>query len=210
MLHLSLATCVSPHPSPDAAPRLAADSHMSSKKQAAIIEDAVRSGSLASLLFAIVTFCTNLMLPYFISRKRSNDDPVKIVGRRQFSITRAWAMSHFVFAGLMFCTFLVSSRLAATALVACVGVSWAFTLWVPFTIIGEEVAERRSKNANVMEGELQPRQQDQAGTIMGLHNCAISAPQIVAALMSSLVFWLTKKAGIEHSIGYVQLDLLQL
>lgn len=186
----------------DAAPRLSAEPDMSAQNQALVIEDAVRSGSRASLCFAIVAFLTNALLPRLIPSRTTNRASSKS-SRWSISMTRAWSASHFLFAFLMFCTVFVSSIGGATAIVATVGLSWAFTLWVPFTIIGEEVAARRLQNTKVMEGDLQPTQQDQAGAIMGLHNCAISAPQIVAALACSLVFWMTRTLGVEDGIGWV-------
>jgi solute carrier family 45 protein 1/2/4 len=177
---------------------------MTAKLQAKVIEDAVRSGSLASLCFAIVAFATNLIIPRMISQRNEGlDGPRSRRYLPHLNIAQAWSISHFLFATLMFATIISSSRAAATAIVAAVGVSWAFTLWVPFTIIGEEIANRRLKNAKIMEGDLLPTQQDQAGVVMGLHNCAISAPQIIAALMSSVIFWMTRKFEIEDGIGWV-------
>lgn len=43
----------------------------------------------------------------------------------------------------------------------------------------------------------------QAGAIMGLHNVAISAPQIFAALVCSVIFWLAKLAGNPYGTGWV-------
>lgn len=88
-------------------------------------------------------------------------------------------------------------------LTAIVGISWAFAIWVPFAMIGCEIAARQERNANVMEGEIGPAQQDQAGAIMGLHNTAISLPQIIAALLSSIIFWIAKSFGSEDGIGWV-------
>jgi solute carrier family 45 protein 1/2/4 len=177
---------------------------MTAQSQVKVIEDAVRNGSLASLCFAVVAFMTNMLLPRIISRQSVDfEEPRPKRTMPRLSITKAWALSHFLFAALMFSTVFVSSTPAATAIVATVGIPWAFTLWVPFTLIGEDIANRRIQNAKVMEGELQPIQQDQAGAIMGLHNCAISAPQIFAALASSAIFWLAKTFGIEDGIGWV-------
>jgi len=43
----------------------------------------------------------------------------------------------------------------------------------------------------------------QAGAIMGLHNVAISAPQIVAALACSGIFGLAKVTGSHYGTGWV-------
>jgi solute carrier family 45 protein 1/2/4 len=166
-----------------------------------VIEDAVRIGSLASLCCAVVAFVTNIALPRVIHK--TSVSVTGETGAGYGGIAAAWSTSHFLFGSLMVSTFLVSSAIPAIILVAAVGVSWAFTLWVPFVIIGEELAKKRMQNADFMSGELEPLQQDQAGTIIGLHNCAISAPQILGALICSIIFWIAGKTGSEHAVGWV-------
>lgn len=173
---------------------------MSNEKKATIIEDAVRTGSFASLIFAVFAFLTSIIAPYFI-------DSV-LTGKKKASsfrppIQRAWAISQLSLAFCLFSTILVRDRRAAMVLTAVVGISWAFALWVPFAIIGQEIAARQELNANIMEGDIGPAQQDQAGAIMGLHNTAISLPQIIAALASSAIFWIAKSLGSEDGIGWV-------
>jgi solute carrier family 45, member 1/2/4 len=173
----------------DAAPRLAEDINMSSTEQAKIIEDAVRLGSLASLVFAIFALLTNIILPVLISSMASD------AGQKpSTSMTKAWTYTHLIFSVTMFSTIFVGSQSTAIVLAAFVGISWAGTLWIPFALIGKDVKGRCS--AHVLEGEIEPAQQDQAGAIMGLHNSAISAPQILAALASGIIFWLVPQDGL--------------
>jgi solute carrier family 45, member 1/2/4 len=178
---------------------------MSSMMKAAIIEDAVRKGSLASLVFSITSLLTNIIIPFFVADPvTSHSKPaVTETPSRKISITKAWASSHILLAVAMFSTIFITTRTTATILVSFIGISWAFTLWVPFAVIGSEIAARQEHNANVMVGDLGPTRQDQAGAIIGLHNCAISAPQIVAALVSSFIFWVAKSMGSEDGIGWV-------
>jgi solute carrier family 45 protein 1/2/4 len=175
----------------DAAPRLAEDINMASSDQAKIIEDAVRLGSLASLVFAIFALLTNIMLPVLISS-------LDVGGGQKLStsMTKAWTYTHLIFSMSMFSTFFVRSQTTAIILAAFVGISWAGTLWIPFALIGKDVAARNELNAHVLDGELEPAQQDQAGAIMGLHNSAISAPQILAALASGIIFHLVPRDGL--------------
>ncbi|KAF2404541.1 MFS general substrate transporter [Trichodelitschia bisporula] len=179
-----------------AAPILARQPHMSSTKLAAVIEDAVRLGSLGSLIFSLVALGTNILLPRLVSDKPG----------ARLSLPRAWALSHAIFSLCMFSTLLVHTRLGATLVAAVVGVAWATTLWVPFSIIGSAIAERQARGAAVLrDGQLglEPAAQEQAGAIMGLHNCAISAPQILAALVSGAIFWAAPKVGSADGIGWV-------
>jgi solute carrier family 45 protein 1/2/4 len=163
-----------------------------------IIEDAVRTGSLASLVFAVFAFTTSIIAPTFISSKGKGR-----ASRFKPPIQRAWSISQLLLAFCLFSTILIRDRRAAMMLTAVVGISWAFALWVPFAMIGQEIATRQEQNANIMEGDIGPAQQDQAGAIMGLHNTAISLPQIIAALTSSVIFWIVKSLGSEDGIGWV-------
>lgn len=161
-----------------------------------ISEDAIRIGSFASLLFAIVALITNLIVPFLVKSPPKNYETVggsplrlsisrTILNRRQFSIRQAWIFAHLISATAMFSTFLVTSQTGAIVLVACVGLSWALTLWAPFAIIGAEIAIRRR---TLGEEDWERSSADGAGAIMGLHNTAISAPQILAALVCSVIF----------------------
>lgn len=164
---------------------------MSSAIKAKIIEDAVRLGSLASLVFAIFALLTSILLPVMIKRatREAGQKP-------NTAMTTAWTYTHLIFSVSMFSTIFVRSQTTAIILAAFVGISWAGTLWIPFALIGKDVAARNELNAHVLDGELEPAQQDQAGAIMGLHNSAISAPQIIAALASGIIFWLVPRDGL--------------
>ncbi|QDS70402.1 hypothetical protein FKW77_009382 [Venturia effusa] len=174
-----------------AAPRLAEDLNMSSTDKGNIVEDAVRLGSLASLVFATFALTTSILLPVMIERfnRGAGQKPTT-------AITTAWTYLHLLFSLSMFSTIFVRSETTAIVLAAFVGISWAGTLWIPFALIGKDVAARNEINAHVLEGELEPAQQDQAGAIMGLHNSAISAPQIIAALASGIILWLVPRDGL--------------
>lgn len=123
-----------------------------------------------------------------------------------FTLRRAWLMSQLLFSLCTFSTFLIKTPLAATIMTALVGVSWSLTLWAPFALISAEIsqrdeARRKKQRRRLMDGDddddegedPQYEEEDQAGVILGLHNVAISAPQILATLMSSIVFKLLQK-----------------
>ena len=111
------------------------------------------------------------------------------------TLHRMWFLSQLLFAACMFSTFLVYTPLAATVMTAFVGISWSLTLWAPFALISAEVA--RSNEATHKKRRAQPSadeqakeddEVDQAGVILGLHNVSISSPQILATLVSSVIF----------------------
>lgn len=92
----------------------------------------------------------------------------------------------------MLATIFVGTWIGGTILIASAGISWALTVWVPFAIIGEELRNEKTTDA-----------EDRTGEIMSIHNMAISAPQIVAALLSSGVFWIAGELGSLDGTGWV-------
>ena len=142
------------------------------------------------------------------------------------TLRRAWLLSHLLFAACMACTFAVRTPAAATFLVALIGLPWALTLWAPFALISAEISKRDSLRRNTLrlrrphsnpnsvqnlgarsdDDALSEPGEDQAGVILGLHNVAIAAPQILATLMSSAIFRALQKprgVGGDDSVGWV-------
>ncbi|KAL8864410.1 MAG: hypothetical protein Q9174_007367, partial [Haloplaca sp. 1 TL-2023] len=89
----------------------------------------------------------------------------------------------------------------ATILSGVVGLSWALSLWAPFALISAEISKR-----DAMARRTGGVNDDQAGVVLGLHNVAISAPQILATLVSSAIFRIAQKPRGEpgdDSVGWV-------
>jgi len=110
------------------------------------------------------------------------------------TLRRTWLLSHLVFAILMWSTFFVRNVLGATLLVSLIGIPWAVTQWAPFALIAAEIRKRDSVRHSVDTsgeasgtGDMTPSA-EQAGVVLGLHNVAIAAPQVLATLLSSVVF----------------------
>jgi solute carrier family 45, member 1/2/4 len=105
------------------------------------------------------------------------------------TLRRAWLLSHLCFALCMLATFFISSVGAAITLVGFIGFSWALTLWAPFALISAEISKRNTESRRLeRRNGLRIENEDQAGIILGLHNVAISAPQIFASLVCSAIF----------------------
>ncbi|KXT01887.1 hypothetical protein AC578_2171 [Pseudocercospora eumusae] len=116
------------------------------------------------------------------------------------TLKRAWLLSHLMFAALMWLTFIANNTTTATILVGLIGIPWAMMMWAPFALIAAEVSKRDNIRRGVIrppptvEGELLARGEDdsdgadQAGVVLGIHNVAIAAPQVVATLISSVIF----------------------
>lgn len=150
------------------------------------------------------------------------------------TLRRAWMLSQLLFMGSMLCAVLVRTVPAATVLVGLVGITWALTLWAPFAIISAEISRRdallrqkrrafsppegagsSSNAAPGLDGYSSDQDHkldgsedkpDQAGVILGIHNMAIAAPQIIATVGSSLIFKIFQKprgTPGDHSIAIV-------
>ncbi|KAF2238556.1 hypothetical protein EV356DRAFT_440121 [Viridothelium virens] len=116
------------------------------------------------------------------------------------TLRRLWLLSHLLFFACMWLTFLVRSTAAATVLVGLVGIPWAITNWAPFALISAEISKRDAIRRGVLRapptrdgerlarGEDDAHGADQAGVVLGIHNVALAAPQVIATLVSSAIF----------------------
>jgi solute carrier family 45 protein 1/2/4 len=234
-------------------PYLRQNPNMSREELDRLYEQATRVGTFALLINSVVSLLTNVFLPFFIaptydghpvmsdapedSDSSSKDydydqpswlDRLRIPG---FTLKRAWFGSLVLFAVSMFCTVVVRTVEAATALIGLVGITWAMTLWAPWAIISAEISRRdvmiraakqrhlspgrpgaQSSSIDArIEGGHRPGQDededvDQAGVILGIHNMAIAAPQIIATVGSSIIFRIWQKprgTPGDHSIAIV-------
>ena len=121
------------------------------------------------------------------------------------TLRRAWLLSHILFALCMASTFFISTPTQATVLAGIVGLPWALSLWAPFALISAEISKRDSE-ARRRGPHSGDKPEDQAGVILGLHNVAVAAPQIVSTLVSSAIFKLAQKQRGEpydNSVGWV-------
>ncbi|KAL1302609.1 hypothetical protein AAFC00_002982 [Neodothiora populina] len=121
------------------------------------------------------------------------------------TLRRAWFLSHLMFVVATWITFFVRSTTAATILVAFIGIPWALTNWAPFALIAAEISKRdairrrRIPAPATAEGEMLTHGKDpaegadQAGVVLGIHNVAIAAPQVIATLVSSVIFKVLQK-----------------
>ncbi|KAL1880503.1 hypothetical protein VTK73DRAFT_5890 [Phialemonium thermophilum] len=150
-----------------------------------------------------------------------------------FTLRRAWMFSQILFFFAMSCTVIARSVEFATVLIGLVGITWALTLWAPWAIISAEISRRDArlraqKKHNASSGDAALRNSpsldgysdqdqgvdaqeekeevDQAGVILGIHNMAIAAPQIIATVASSILFRIFQKprgTPGDHSIAIV-------
>ncbi|TLS23002.1 uncharacterized protein PpBr36_06027 [Pyricularia pennisetigena] len=221
-------------------PFLRENPNMTPKELDELYERATRVGTFALLIYSITSLSTNVFLPFFIqptydaaplvSAEAPGEGPTALVNPKHangssrswldrlvipgFTLRRAWMFSHILFAVSMGCTVLVESVEAATVLIGLVGITWALTLWAPWSLISSEIsrrdavlrAQQRRRGLNLdqtydedetpsseassgqLDAERDEQVADQAGIILGIHNMAIAAPQIIATVGSSIIF----------------------
>jgi solute carrier family 45 protein 1/2/4 len=141
------------------------------------------------------------------------DKYLNMIQIESLTLRRAWILSHLMFAGLMALTFFVHNTFTATALVALIGVPWALTNWAPFALLSSEISKRDAMrrgflpvSPNEDEDAEEQGGEDQAGVILGIHNVAIAAPQVIATLVSSVIFKFLQKprgAAGDDSVAWV-------
>ncbi|PYH44998.1 uncharacterized protein BP01DRAFT_357354 [Aspergillus saccharolyticus JOP 1030-1] len=127
------------------------------------------------------------------------------------TLRRAWLLSHFLCALCMFSTFFIATPAQASVMTGIIGISWAMTSWAPWALLATEIAlhhdvDNNNNNTTTTtpntidraSSATRPAQQlaqsqkthhpNQAGITLGLHNVAISFPQIISSAVSSLIF----------------------
>jgi solute carrier family 45 protein 1/2/4 len=98
---------------------------------------------------------------------------------------QVWIASHIYFAIAAFFAGMVGSQVGVVLMISSLGLSWAVTLWVPFCLIGMILSKEQEDYLNRAALGHQP---PQLGSVVGLHNAAISAPQILSAFICSFIF----------------------
>lgn len=109
------------------------------------IREAVRAGSLALFLFSCVSIVAALILPNICVQSSSS-----CCGLSNYRLCSIWAASQLLFTALMFIipSLPLENPIYVILLVACVGVCWAVSTWIPFALIGQFVALQNSRDAS--------------------------------------------------------------
>lgn len=199
-----------------------------------IASDGVRLGTLALLLFSITTLLTNLVLSRLLqvdaAKSTKNNQAAPSSTRKTAQI---WISSHILFATLAFSTVFISSWPAGVILIAYLGIPWAVTLWIPFAIIGSDIAAAAAaaspsppsppapipipNHKNELDDETtsdsdidmtaSERQNNttsyDAANILAAHNVAISAPQILSAALCTCFFALARALARSEDEGVI-------
>ena len=167
----------------------------------------MRIGAKANLFFAIVALATNIVLPRLSTISESMTSSANNFDEKanhpNYHLHIIWGFGQLVYVISVLSAALASSSTTGTLSIAAAGFSWGVTQWIPFAIIGEETA-RRHISDDFTESEVdRVWSMTQGGRIMGMHNAAISVPQIIAAVVSSAIFGVAQNSGRENAIAWV-------
>ena len=105
----------------------------------------------------------------------------------------AWIFSEALFGLSLLSTFFIGSVAGAIAMVSIIGISAALSQQiVPFALLSIKLSQYQEK-LQAQGGEMErkkktPNYETRGGVVMGLHNVAISAPQLLASVVSSIIF----------------------
>jgi len=161
---------------------------------------AARIGSIAGLYLSTVAFVANCALPRLttlLDRLLNSNGTMpphwKYPKTPTKAILQIWLASHLYSAFVLFFAGMVGSQTGVILLISSLGLSWAVTLWVPFCLIGLLMSRKREHHLD--SGTNGDHQLTQMGVVVGLHNAAISVPQILSALICSAVFMASTTAN---------------
>lgn len=84
------------------------------------------------------------------------------------------------------------------------GIPWAVTQWVPWALIGVETSRLGLTTAGENDEEEDESSGDaQSGAILGIHNMAISLPQVLSGAVSIVSYRIAEGAGSEVPTAWV-------
>ncbi|TLS26493.1 hypothetical protein PpBr36_04266 [Pyricularia pennisetigena] len=126
----------------------------------------------ASLSFSLGTLLCTLILTLFTATRLLTPE----------HLPRLWLFSQLVATISLLLTIPLQTAIAALILIALIGATWAVTMWVPFALVNTELASLRTGVAGVQ----------------GLHNMALSLPQVGSALLCAFVLAGLDMLGVAH------------
>lgn len=188
-----------------------------------------QAGSIASLCFASVGFFFVLLLPAIlpflsrIFRRQQSHSPnhqslLRPTAASENDLIYLWLLTQPLLGILLLLTLFVNHQWQGTILIALGGLPWSVTQWVPWAVIGFETAKLgvantstnhcHNHNHNHEEEEEEGGTNDdtwnnQSGAILGVHNIAISLPQVISGLVSSVTYRIAEGAGSEVPTAWV-------
>ncbi|KAI9876465.1 MAG: hypothetical protein M1830_006459 [Pleopsidium flavum] len=121
-----------------------------------VLGDIARRGSLALVLFSLISFGGSIILPWFVKPAEDEGQPsvnslpegvtgkTSLFRKYQPDIPMAWALSQVAFGASMILAPFSKSFQFGTTLIAFCGIPWAMNGWAPLAIMGVEINKLES------------------------------------------------------------------
>lgn len=172
-----------------------------------------QAGSLGSLSFAIVGFIMITLLPAvlpYLSKllRKGTSHQDADSGSDLRDLIWLWTLTQPILGLLLVLTLAVAYQWQGIVLVGLAGIPWAVTQWVPFAIVGYETSRlgltpRDEDSAQDDNDDGDDDEDSKSGAILGVHNMAISLPQVLSGLVSSGTYKIAEVAGSEVPTAWV-------
>ncbi|ANB12769.1 hypothetical protein AWJ20_1039 [Sugiyamaella lignohabitans] len=184
------------------------------------------SPSLNTSTSRIVVLFYSLLSLLLVPVKLVLESGQKVFETFNIELPDLWFAAHIVYAIATFSSAFVVNVKQATCVVALCGFSWAITTWAPFALLGEEILQFDGSKSVLPvseDSDTEPLPEDnliggesstnpafpkgskdsdsaQAGVYLGIHNVAITVPQLVATFVSFLIFSFAQTTATETSL----------
>ena len=185
-----------------------------------LLNESTRVGTYALLSNSIVSLIIVSFLP-IILKKYSNHDHSSMFHSKsifKLNLRSLWIYSHVVFTLCTLSTFFIHTYQAAIIVFAFTGIPWGCAVWIPFSLISEEISRikdikaiqiyynQQIQNDPIIEDDAPLMTEENSiyckqslidyynnieydsGILLALHNVFVSAPQMISSFMSSILF----------------------
>lgn len=186
-----------------------------------LLNESTRVGTYALLSNSIVSLIIVSFLPIILKKYSSNHDHSSMFHTKsilKLNLRSLWIYSHVVFTLCTLSTFFIYTYQAAIIVFAFTGIPWGCAVWIPFSLISEEISRikdikaiqiyysQQIQNDPIIEDDAPLMTEENSiyckqslidyynnieydsGILLALHNVFVSAPQMISSFMSSILF----------------------
>lgn len=100
-----------------------------------LLDQSTRVGTYALLANSIITLLMVTVFPVLLEKMNATNKYYE-----KFNLKNIWVVSHVIFILCTFFTFFIQNYKQAIILFAFTGVPWGCAVWIPFTLISEEIS----------------------------------------------------------------------
>ncbi|GMM43900.1 hypothetical protein DAPK24_004750 [Pichia kluyveri] len=185
-----------------------------------LLNESTRVGTYALLSNSIVSLIIVSFLPIILKKYLNYDHSSMFHSKSIFKLNlrSLWIYSHVVFTLCTLSTFFIHTYQAAIIVFAFTGIPWGCAVWIPFSLISEEISRikdikaiqiyynQQIQNDPIIEDDAPLMTEENSiyckqslidyynnieydsGILLALHNVFVSAPQMISSFMSSILF----------------------